>query len=110
MENNINEILNLSDNAASQIVEIADKTNDEETLRTIANLILAVGIISSLIMLFTITFIKTPGEYSWESKMAISASGLMITIGTLFSSIGLWAFFRVISNISISLKELNNKK
>lgn len=110
MVNNINEVLNLSNNASNQIVEISDNTNDEKTLRTIANLILAVGIISSLILLFTISFVKIQGENSWESKMALSASGLVTTIGTLVSSIGLWALLRVISNISTSLKELNNKK
>jgi len=113
MENNINETLNLSGNSDTQITETVNNNNnttDEKTLKTIANLILVVGIISSLILLFTVTFVKIPGKYSWENEMAFNASGLVITIGTLFSSIGLWALLRVISNISISLKELNIKK
>lgn len=108
MDKNISEILNVSENIENENGE-KFSTSDETTLKIIANIILTVGIISSFILFFTITLITIPGEHTWESKTTFSASGFVSTLGVLFSSIAIWAFFRVISNISISLKELNTK-
>ncbi len=112
MENNINEILNPSENTDTQI---SDETNysinidDEKNLRVIANIILVGGIISFLILSFTVVFVKVPGEYASSGKMSFNASGLVITFTSLFSSIGAWALLRVIRNISLSLREWNKK-
>ena len=108
MSENINEVLNVSlDTEVEKTAELS--LGEEKTLKTIADIVLVVGIISSLILFFTITIINVPGAYSFETKTGFSASGLVNTLGVLFSSIAFWAFFRVISNISISLKELNRK-
>lgn len=108
MSENINEVLNVSlDTEIEKKDELS--LSEEMTLRTIADIVLVVGIISSLILFFTITIINVPGSYSWETKTGFSAAGMVNTLGVLFSSIAVWAFFRVISNISISLKELNRK-
>ena len=40
---------------------------------------------------------------------AFSATGLAITLATLISTVTLWAFLRVISNISVTLKEIKGK-
>lgn len=106
MSENINEILNVSDTEVEKKDELS--LSEEKTLKTIADIVLVVGIISSVILLFTITIINV-GEYSWENEFKFSASGLVNTLGVLFSSIAIWALLRVISNISISLKELNRK-
>lgn len=108
MSENINEVLNIT-------LETSEKEddevflNDEKKLKVIADIILFVGIISSSILLFTIAFIQV-GEHSWEHEVKLNASGLVTTLCVLFTSIATWAFFRVVSNISISLKELNRKK
>lgn len=107
MSENINEVLNIALETTEDVKDVS-YLNEEKTLKTIADIVLFVGIISSAILLFTITFI-TQGEYSWERETTFSPSGLVTTLCVLFSSIATWAFFRVISNISISLKELNRK-
>lgn len=112
MEEQVNEILGVSEISTTEEKEsISDELiSDEKSLKTIANIILIVGIISSLILLFTVTIIQVKGEYSFQNETIFSSSGLVITIGTLFSSIALWAFLRVIANISITLKELKENK
>ena len=84
--------------------------SDEVTLKKIGLIFLLVGIISSIILFFTITIIDFEGEYSFQDEIIFSWSGLIITLGTLFLSIALWAFFRVIANISISLKKIEKSK
>lgn len=105
MNDNINEMLNISDNTdlASQ-EELS--LSEEKTLNVIANIVLILGIISSLILFFTIALIHKSYLFG-EDQTDLNTSGLVITLGVLLSSIAFWAFFRVISNISISLKELN---
>ena len=116
MEEQVNEILGVSESSPIQEREktFDDLITEENTLKVIANVILIVGIISSLILLFTVAIIQIQikGEYSFEDKTEtiFNASGFVITIGTFFSSIALWAFLRVIGNISITLKELKENK
>ena len=107
MEKQVNEILGVSEISTTEEIE---SISDEKSLKTIVNIILIVGIISSLILLFTVTIIQVKGEYSFKNETIFSSSGFVITIGTLFSSIALWAFLRVIANISITLKELKENK
>lgn len=105
MEENLSKTLNLSENVSS----IEDNMRDEKILKKAANAILIVGIISTLILFFSITLFTVKGLDSLDSKTVFSGSGLVITAGTLFSSIATWAFLRVVSNIATSLKILVQK-
>lgn len=109
MSENTNEVLNIAIETTENGKD-ASYLNDEKTLKTIADIVLLVGIISAVILFASIGIVSQPGRYSWEDEETVaSGSGIVITLGVLFSSIATWAFFRVMSNISISLKELNRK-
>jgi hypothetical protein len=93
----------------------ANVLRDEKYLILIANIILIVGIVISFILLFTVVFVSEPQNYYSAEGDAIASGGvtkvfnasrLLIMISTLFSSVILWAFLRVISNISVTLKEI----
>jgi hypothetical protein len=94
-----------------------DELRDEKYLTLIANIILVVGIVASLILLFSVVFVTgQQNYYSSEGDVigsgvmkAFSATGLAITLATLISTVTLWAFLRVISNISVTLKEIKGK-
>ena len=71
---------------------------DETTLRTVASVILIVGMLLSFILFFTVGLVLVNGEHT------VNWMGLVSSITTLLFSIGVWAFLKVVSNISISLK------
>jgi len=73
---------------------------DENRLKIVAGVILITGILSAFILLFTIALVEVGGE------ILLNWAGLVSTITTLLFSIGVWAFLRVISNISITLKDM----
>lgn len=77
---------------------------DEKGLKVIAVIILIVGIIISGILGVTSIFIDLP-QTKYLEEQIFSPTGLIITLGTLASTIGLYFFLIVIANISISLKE-----
>jgi preprotein translocase subunit SecG len=112
--NNIDEVLGV---VKKEKEKSPNLLRDERNLRIIANIILIVGIIASLILLFTIVVISSQQNYyssegyviGSESGKIFSATGLATTLATLLVSVTLWAFFRVISNISISLKMIKEK-
>ena len=104
MEHNINKALGIDKMQQPQAEKNIDiKVGVEKTLIQTANFILTVGIIASVIMLFTIVFPEV--DYT-ERKF--SMTGFLITVGTCVSSIATWAVFRVISNISINLFEIKS--
>jgi hypothetical protein len=80
--------------------------SDEINLRVVASFTLVLGIIASGILAFTIIYVTIPGEFSFQDKVVFDPWGLAVTAFTLFASIASWAFLRVISNISESLKKL----
>lgn len=98
----------------------ANILKDEKILKTLALIILVIGVIATLILLFTVVVISNQQYYydgegnilegSGYTDRVFNASGLAAALGTLFSSVVLWAFFNVISNISISLKDLKALK
>jgi amino acid permease len=86
------------------------ETKDETRLRNIATIILFVGIGISVFMFFSMTFVQIAPplyEYSSKPEYVFKPIGLIQTVITLISSIGVWGLIRVICNISISLKEIN---
>ena len=80
----------------------------ENTLRTIANVVLWTGISVSIILFLTIATKKDSyGGNEWDPV------GVGISIGTCLWSIMTWAVLRVISNISMNLfaiKDIHLKK
>ncbi|MDR2410580.1 MAG: hypothetical protein LBE13_21055 [Bacteroidales bacterium] len=108
MDKTVNEILGIQETEAK--TEFADSYSHEKILRTIATIILIVGIIATLIMLFTITFPeKLEDGYRYITERKFSAMGFLITILTCLSSITIWAILNVLSNISINLFEIKDK-
>lgn len=115
MEEHVDEILGIKEeNPVTEIASSKSEMSDENMLKIIANVILVVGIIASIVLLFTVAIVQVQiqDEYSYLTKTETrwSSAGFAITIGTFLFSIVLWSFFRVIINISISLKELKENK
>lgn len=76
----------------------------ESTLTTIGSFILAIGIIATVILAFTTLQIKVYNGYRYEEQF--NPLGLALTLGTLLSTIVTWAVLRVIANISLRLKAI----
>ena len=80
---------------------ILNSCNKEEgTLIVIANIILTIGIIASIVL----TFIMAYDKYG-----DIQYTGLVITLSTLLSSIVTWAVLLCIAKISKNIREIRNK-
>ena len=73
-----------------------DSSDDEKILKITANIVLWLGLIATLVL-----GLIAVGTEMFEL--------LAIVPVVLLTSIGTWAFFRVIANISSSLKDLNQK-
>ena len=126
MAESINEVLGVENSPKSETAENKDniennvKKDDnsaEETLNTIAWITLVVGIIATLICLFTVcwttkTVVTQHFTYSEDITKDVTTfnpMGFAMTIGIFLSSLASWAFLRVISNISLTLKDIKNK-
>lgn len=81
----------------------------ENTLKSIADIVLIGGIISTIICLFTIVVVDS-GKYQYIEDKVFNPAGFATTLGILLISLTIWASLKVLSNISVSLKEINNKK
>ena len=84
----------------------------ENSIIVIANLILVIGIIASLLCAFTLTYtegIDYDDNLNIKTIKVFNPSGLIITILIFLFSIIQWAFMRVIANISLNIKEINKK-
>lgn len=86
-----------------------DNNSAETTLETIANITLGIGIIASVVMLFTICFVQNP-EYHYHKELIFNPTGFAMTCGTLLSTLAAWASMKVLANISLTLKAIKNKK
>lgn len=86
-----------------------DNNSAETTLETVANITLGIGIIASVVMLFTICFIQNP-EYHYHKELMFNPTGFATTCGTLLSTLAAWASMKVLANISYTLKAIKNKK
>ena len=91
------------------------KNGPENAITLFANAILMLGITATLICGLTTIFVDTPtihlraGEELIRTTNEFNPTGLILTITILFYSILQWAFMKVISNISLNLKDINNK-
>lgn len=96
-------------NAENETNATKDNNSAENTLVTIANITLGIGIIASVVMLFTICFIENP-EYHYHKELMFNPTGFAMTCGTLLSTLAAWASMKVLANISLTLKAIKNKK
>ena len=97
MEENINQVSGVEQKTATPQPEVKAQPIDnsaENTLTTIAKIVLVCGIIVTVICLF----------YSFVNPV-----GFIITIIVLLSSLINWSLMKVLANISITLKEINQK-
>lgn len=117
-EENINTVLGIEENSENKSVqsdnEIQSIENNaaENALKTIASIVLWVGIICTIFCLFTLTTTKVVDptyHYSIHYDTIFNPGGLAISIGVLLSTVTTWALLRVIANISTTLKEINSK-
>ena len=77
----------------------------EEVLSTIAKVIFIVGIIVTVICVFTLWFVQDP-----STQMTIfNPAGFATTLEVLACTLITWAGLRVFVNISKTLKEINRK-
>ena len=86
-----------------EIKQFEGSTSEENTLNVIAVITLILGLICSLILFFTIAF-ETD---RWGTEFNIT--GFAIALSVMLYTILTWALLRVISNISINIRELNDK-
>ena len=92
--------------------ELHASNRAENSIIVIANLILVIGIIASLLCAFTLTYtegIDYDDNLNIKTVKVFNPSGLIITILIFLFSIIQWAFMRVIANISLNIKEINKK-
>lgn len=113
MEENINQVSGVEQKTATPQPEVKAQPIDnsaENTLTTIANIVLVCGIIATVICLFTVCFVEQikPG-YTYLTEKAFNPAGFVTTIMVLFSSLISWSLMKVLANISITLKEINQK-
>ena len=84
----------------------------ENNIIAIANLILVIGILATLLCAFTITYtegIEYDDNLNIRTVKVFNPSGLVITILIFLFSFTQWAFMKVIANISLNIKEINSK-
>ena len=93
------------ENTKLKEVEIPQiSTSAEETLTTVGGIILAIGSAATVILAFTTLKTETYNGYYHEEQF--NPMGLALTLGTLLSSLATWAVLRVIANISLRLKAI----
>lgn len=120
MEEKVNEILGMESEQLTleeeamraapvePTTEKKDENGAEKTLSGLADIILIVGIIVTIICLFTLCFVEVP-KSMYSTEKVFSPSGFATTIMVLFSSLISWSVMCVLANISLTLKELNGK-
>lgn len=77
----------------------------EKIVTVISYIILIVGVVGSIIMAFTITT-----DYHLYFGSELNSTGLAITIGTLFTSILLWALLRLVVEVAANVRHLVPKQ
>lgn len=101
MENSSNQPSVESPSDTSQI----DFTQ-EDNLANIASIILILGLVSSVIVFFSIGLFSRPSLYGTGTQTEFNGAGVALTIGTLLSSIVTYYVLQVLGSISKNLKRL----
>lgn len=73
---------------------------EESTLIVIANIVIILGVLASIILAFTVIH---------DKYMGFNPTGLVITLSTLLSSIVTWAVLLCIAKTSKNIREIRNK-
>jgi len=108
MEENVNDVLGVQETKENETaVEYVDSYSHEKTLRTIATIVLWVGIIATLVCLFTITSTSTVNKWG-DTEKEFSIIGLLTSILVGVSGVTTWAILNVLSNISINLYKIKD--
>lgn len=112
-EENINEIFEIEETERPDVEPVKSCSfAAENTLNVIAGIILWVGILCTIVCLFTITTRKAmygTSIYDMECHRVFNLGGLVVSIGVFLSTLTSWALLKVMANISRSLKEINSK-
>lgn len=77
----------------------------EDIMKGMAVVILLVGLISTIVLLFTVCVTKVPKGY-YSEEIVFNPIGFAITVATLLGSLATWAALNVFANISLRLKTL----
>ena len=86
--------------------------NVEKTVNILSNLILAFGVIASIVMSFSIIMVEKAesfGRFTYSDK-EFSPTGLIIVISTLLSSVLLWALLKLAIDVSVNIREIAKNK
>lgn len=79
----------------------------------IANLVLIFGILAAIILAYhtgyeeTVEYDRFMNEYT--TRKEINPEGFILPLIIIISSFAQWAFIKVIANISLNIKDINNK-
>ena len=84
-------------------VTVKTDLSAENTLKTIAVVVLVVGIIGTIVLLVTVWNDNSIYDKDFNSSALVGAIGVLL--GTLIT----WALLKVLADISINLKEINSK-
>lgn len=105
----------ISDSSGDYCEKCANQSvfiGEEKALNFLSNLIMVLGIISSIIMAFTIIVIKQEqyfGGYLYTNEK-VSITGIAITISTLIFSILFSLLLKLFVRVSSNIREIANKK
>lgn len=82
----------------------------EDTLKSIADIILICGIIATVLCGFNLIYIEQVKDgYSYTTEKVFSPYGFVTTVAILLSSLVSWSIMRVLAVISLTLKDMNRK-
>lgn len=80
-------------------------TKAESTLRIVANIILLLGMATTILLLFSVAIVEDPSQHY---KDVFSPVGFGVAVGVFLSALATWAVLRVIANISCRLKNIQD--
>ena len=104
----------ISDNSGDYCATCTDHvkfTKEEKIINSISNIIMVLGIISSIVMAFTMIIVKeekTFGQFSYTSR-EFNPLGLVITISTFVASIFFPIIIKLFVGISANIRHITNK-
>ena len=82
--------------------------NAENVLKVVADIILVIGIIATIVCFFALCF-ETEKHYYSKDETHLSFSGFITTFMVLFSTLISWSVMKVLVNISLTLKDIDKK-
>lgn len=108
MESTDKKVINEVSETTEGSKDIKIDLSAENTLKTIAKIVLVIGVIATLVLLFTIVWVDS-GRYNYITDTVFNPAGFATTLAVFLSTLISWASLRVLADISINLKEINSK-